>query len=182
MALPHDYNGSRSDGRWALPVSGWTRQKLAGVKHTLYHPSQPTLRRMEMDSVGHKLSEEHSRTSTPCTRENFRNATSTLFAAPDLHLPSLAITATGQQISKRYSADTMASLLPGKGKEEWASITNRAVDWSQKVSSCGEYQLRDVCVLAICYSVYTVRLLSPDVTHSWRVRKKQTILCFSFAR
>lgn len=39
---------------------------LAGVKDTLYHPRLPTLRRMEMDSMVHKLSDEHSRTSTPC--------------------------------------------------------------------------------------------------------------------
>ena len=42
--------------------------KLSGVKFELYNPRLPTLRRMDMDSVSHKLSSEHSRTTTPCSR------------------------------------------------------------------------------------------------------------------
>ena len=42
--------------------------KLASVKHGLYHPLLPTLRRMDMDDVAKRLPQEHSRTSTPCTR------------------------------------------------------------------------------------------------------------------
>ena len=42
--------------------------KLAGVKHELYHPLLPTLRKMDMDDVAKRLPDEHSRTSTPCTR------------------------------------------------------------------------------------------------------------------
>ena len=42
--------------------------KLAGVKHEIYHPSLPTLRKMDMDNVTCKLSNEHARTTTPCTR------------------------------------------------------------------------------------------------------------------
>lgn len=42
--------------------------KLAGVKHDLYHPNLPTLRKMDMDNVTHKLPTEHSRTTTPTPR------------------------------------------------------------------------------------------------------------------
>jgi hypothetical protein len=42
--------------------------KLSGMKFELYNPRLPTLRRMDMDSVSHKLSSEHSRTTTPCSR------------------------------------------------------------------------------------------------------------------
>ena len=42
--------------------------KLASVKHELYHPLLPTLRRMDMDDVAKRLPYEHSRTTTPCGR------------------------------------------------------------------------------------------------------------------
>ena len=42
--------------------------KLAGVKFELYHPALPTLRRMDMDTVSHRLPTEHSRTTTNCKR------------------------------------------------------------------------------------------------------------------
>ena len=42
--------------------------KLAGVKHELYHPRLPTLRRMDMDTAAHRLPYEHSRTTTLCGR------------------------------------------------------------------------------------------------------------------
>lgn len=41
-------------------------RQLASVKHQLYHPQLPTLRRMDMDTVGHRLSSEHSRHTTFC--------------------------------------------------------------------------------------------------------------------
>ena len=40
--------------------------KLAGVKHGLYHPRLPTLRRMDIDTAAHRLPLEHSRTTTFC--------------------------------------------------------------------------------------------------------------------
>jgi len=43
---------------------------LASVKEGLYHPMLPTFRRMDMDTAGHKLPEEHSRTTTPLTKSN----------------------------------------------------------------------------------------------------------------
>lgn len=41
---------------------------LAGVKADLYHPCLPTLRRMDMDSVANRLTDQHSRTSTMCCK------------------------------------------------------------------------------------------------------------------
>ncbi|KAL5467531.1 hypothetical protein EMCRGX_G031775 [Ephydatia muelleri] len=52
--------------------------RLASVKHQLYHPQLPTLRRMSMDTVLHKLTTEHSRHITSCEPENFLSARSTL--------------------------------------------------------------------------------------------------------
>lgn len=42
--------------------------KLAGVKHELYNPALPSLRRMEMDDVGQRLAHEHSRATSALTR------------------------------------------------------------------------------------------------------------------
>lgn len=44
------------------------RNPLAGVKHQLYHPALPTLRRMDMDTVKGCLSDEHSQSSTYCSK------------------------------------------------------------------------------------------------------------------
>ena len=41
---------------------------LASVKGGLYHPMLPTFRRMDMDTAGHRLPEEYSRTTTPLTK------------------------------------------------------------------------------------------------------------------
>lgn len=41
---------------------------LAGVKEHLYHPCLPTLRRMDMDTVANRLTDQHSRTSTTCCK------------------------------------------------------------------------------------------------------------------
>lgn len=44
------------------------RRPLAGVKHQLYHPILPTLRRMDMDTVKGCLSDEHCQSSTYCSK------------------------------------------------------------------------------------------------------------------
>ncbi|KAM4722981.1 sperm microtubule inner protein 8 [Rhinophrynus dorsalis] len=173
MALAQDWWGYSSDGCWGSPASNGPLQKLAGVKHTLYHPFLPTLRRMEMDSMGHKLSDEHSRTSTPCTRENFRHSRFTSYGAPDHSLPSLEITDTGRKITQRYGIGTMAPLTPGTTQKEWPSFSKAADDWSKFISSSGEFQLRNVNKKALGYSGYAVRFLSPDVTRSQRYRMQQ---------
>ena len=44
------------------------RRQLSGVKYQMYHPWLPTLRRMDMDTMVHKLTNEHSRHTTYCTQ------------------------------------------------------------------------------------------------------------------
>lgn len=44
------------------------RNQLASVKHQLYHPALPTLRRMDMDSARACLSDEHCQTTTYCRK------------------------------------------------------------------------------------------------------------------
>ena len=55
-------------------VSGSGKYKLTAVKECLYHPTLPSLRRMDMDSSACKLSDEHSRLSTRCGAEGFRRS------------------------------------------------------------------------------------------------------------
>ena len=52
---------------------GINRYQLAGIKECLYHPRLPTLRRMDMDTIAHKLPHEHCRTTTPCTRGKIKS-------------------------------------------------------------------------------------------------------------
>lgn len=42
------------------------RVQLAAVKEGLFHPRLPSFRRMDMDTAGHKLPDEHCRTTTTC--------------------------------------------------------------------------------------------------------------------
>ena len=42
-------------------------RQLAGVKHQLYNPRLPTLRRMDMDTTLHRLTNKHSRHITYST-------------------------------------------------------------------------------------------------------------------
>ncbi|XP_040185201.1 U6 snRNA phosphodiesterase isoform X3 [Rana temporaria] len=149
--------------------------KLAGVKHSLYNPMLPTLRRMDMDSVGHKLNEEHSRSSTPCMPENFRNARFVTFEPAELRLPSLPVTDTGREVSRRYRSGSMEHIeIPGVTPEGRLSLTQAAADWSRCVSSCGEFQLRDLRRHVLGYSGYAVRYLNPTVTRSWKYCLRQT--------
>jgi len=41
-----------------------TLYKLPAVKESLYHPSLPTFRRMDIDTAAHKLPDEHCRTTS----------------------------------------------------------------------------------------------------------------------
>ncbi|KXJ23791.1 hypothetical protein AC249_AIPGENE11202 [Exaiptasia diaphana] len=43
-------------------------RRLTAVKQTLYNPSLPTLRRMDMDEILRKLPEKHSRFMTPLNK------------------------------------------------------------------------------------------------------------------
>uniref|UniRef100_A0A8C4XZU5 Sperm microtubule inner protein 8 n=1 Tax=Gopherus evgoodei TaxID=1825980 RepID=A0A8C4XZU5_9SAUR len=114
---------------------------LAGVKDRLFHPDLPTLRQMDMDSAGNKLPDEHSRTTTVCTKEDFANASFTLVGVPNKRLPSLGMTELGQSLTARYRAGKMAPLTPSTNHEEWPSYTRAMDDWSRFISSAGEFKL-----------------------------------------
>lgn len=47
------------------------KRRLTAVKEVLYNPCLPTLRRMDMDEVLRKLTDEHSRHSTPCSKGDY---------------------------------------------------------------------------------------------------------------
>uniref|UniRef100_A0A8C3RXY1 Testis, prostate and placenta expressed n=1 Tax=Chelydra serpentina TaxID=8475 RepID=A0A8C3RXY1_CHESE len=143
---------------------------LAGVKDRLFHPDLPTLRRMDMDSAGNKLPDEHSRTITACTKEDFANAPFTLVGVPNKRLSSLGMTELGQSLTARYRAGKMAPLTPSTNHEEWPSYTRAMDDWSRFVSSAGEFKLPSVNKKVLGFSCYAVRYLKPDVSQMWRVR------------
>ncbi|CAM4541859.1 unnamed protein product [Lepidochelys kempii] len=141
---------------------------LAGVKDRLFHPDLPTLRRMDMDSAGNKLPDEHSRTITACTKEDFANASFTLGGVPNKRLSSLGMTELGQSLTARYRAGKMAPLTPSTNHEEWPSYTQAMADWSRFISSAGEFKLPSVNKKVLGFSCYAVRYLKPDVSQTWR--------------
>ena len=65
--LPLEFTSSGMS-KMAMRYERPSSVKLASVKHELYHPHLPTLRRMDMDDTTHRLSTEHSRTTTTCSR------------------------------------------------------------------------------------------------------------------
>lgn len=52
----------------STPLVLGPKRRLTSVKEVLYNPRLPTLRRMDMDEVLKKLTDEHSQHSTPCNR------------------------------------------------------------------------------------------------------------------
>lgn len=50
------------------PLVFGAKRRLTAVKEMLYNPRLPTLRRMDMDEVLGKLTDDHSRHSTPCSK------------------------------------------------------------------------------------------------------------------
>ena len=51
---------------YSYQYPSFQRVQLAAVKDGLFHPRLPTFRRMDMDTAGHKLPDEHCRTTTTC--------------------------------------------------------------------------------------------------------------------
>uniref|UniRef100_A0A8C5RTZ1 Sperm microtubule inner protein 8 n=1 Tax=Laticauda laticaudata TaxID=8630 RepID=A0A8C5RTZ1_LATLA len=139
------------------------KRMLAGVKEHLYHPCLPTLRRMDMDTVVNRLTDQHCRTSTPCSKEDFRRATFTVGGVPSSPLPSKLVR---RSPAGRSRAGKLAPLPPSSPQEEWPSYTRAMQDWSRFVSAAGQLPLRNLQVLG--FSCYAVRYLKPDVTQTWR--------------
>ena len=82
--------------------------KLASVKHELYHPLLPTLRKMDMDEVARRLPDEHSRTTTQCTRGESHRA---LDSVQCKIMKTIALSATFNLTSnvQRFTPDMFAS-------------------------------------------------------------------------
>ncbi|XP_062997191.1 sperm microtubule inner protein 8 [Elgaria multicarinata webbii] len=144
------------------------RVMLSGVKGHLYHPSLPTLRRMDMDTVANRLTDEHSRTTTYHSKEDFENATFTLAGVPNPRLPSLGMTELGKSLTAKYRAGKMAPLMPSANQGEWPSYTQAMDDWSCFISTAGEFKLPSYNKKVLGFSCYAVRYLKPDVTQTWR--------------
>lgn len=51
---------------YSYQYPSFQRVQLAAVKDGLFHPKLPSFRRMDMDTAGHKLPDEHCRTTTTC--------------------------------------------------------------------------------------------------------------------
>uniref|UniRef100_A0A8C8RUV0 Testis, prostate and placenta expressed n=1 Tax=Pelusios castaneus TaxID=367368 RepID=A0A8C8RUV0_9SAUR len=145
---------------------------LAGVKHRLFHPDLPTLRRMDMDSAGCRLPDEHSRTTTTCTKGNvstrFQYTLLGVTPWPLLQCLGFGVTELGKSLTARYRAGKMAPLTPSINQEEWPSYTRAMDDWSRFVSSAGEFKLPSVNKKVLGFSSYAVRYLKPDVSQTWR--------------
>ncbi|XP_072277375.1 sperm microtubule inner protein 8 isoform X2 [Pyxicephalus adspersus] len=133
----------------------------------------PTLRRMGMDSAGHKLSEEHSRSSTRCTTGNFHNAGFRTCKPPALRPPSMQVTDTGRGVTRRYRSGAMGNIEIAGVTPEEPNLT--PANWCQCAPISGaEFQLNDLKRHVLGYSGYAVRQLPPAVTHSWRFCLQQT--------
>ncbi|XP_048371205.1 testis, prostate and placenta-expressed protein [Sphaerodactylus townsendi] len=141
---------------------------LSGVKNCLYHPRLPTLRQMDMDTIAHRLTDEHCRTVTACSKEDFDNATFTLAGVPNQRLPSLGMTELGRTLTEKYRAGKMAPVMPSTNQGEWPSYTRAMADWSRFVSTAGEFRLPSFQKKVLGFSCYAVRYLKPDVTQTWR--------------
>ncbi|XP_031571151.1 testis, prostate and placenta-expressed protein-like isoform X2 [Actinia tenebrosa] len=84
-----------------FPLYTYNMKKLASVKEGLYHPMLPSFRRMDMDTAAHKLPDEHSRTTTPLIRNDFKSASITLFKPAERPLSGTRITETGRNLQSR---------------------------------------------------------------------------------
>ncbi|KAG8562330.1 hypothetical protein GDO81_015643 [Engystomops pustulosus] len=140
---------------------------LAGVKHCLFHPRLPTLRRMEMDSMVHKLSDEHSRTNTPCDHRSFKNTRFTTYGSEKHLLPSLEITNTGRQLTRRDTHQN-TEIQRGWTKDEDVTCRQAAKDSPRGPTNSGDFQLMELKKMDLGFGGYAVRFLSPEVTHSWK--------------
>ncbi|XP_055992089.1 sperm microtubule inner protein 8 [Sorex fumeus] len=144
------------------------RHPLASVKQCLYHPQLPTLRRMDMDSVGGYLSDEHCQSSTYCTKEDFDTACFTLLGIPNKPLHCLDITKEGRGLRDRYREGKLVPLIPGINRVSWPSFTHAIDDWSRLVSCTDEFKLPCPDNRVRGCSGYAVRYLKPELTQNWR--------------
>ncbi|XP_068697285.1 sperm microtubule inner protein 8-like isoform X2 [Montipora foliosa] len=159
-------------------VFGSTR-RLTAVKEVLYNPCLPTLRRMDMDEVLRKLTQDHSRHSTPCRKEDFKNSTITLFRPADRPLSGTRITETGRQLQA-----TSYQPIESGGMSEFLQRSMTAKSRERQLSSLAPNEPLEPYTFMpepyLKYSAdqmkfngYATRYLSPRETGSWRYSLRQ---------
>ncbi|XP_074618735.1 sperm microtubule inner protein 8-like isoform X2 [Acropora palmata] len=161
------------------PCFGQRSHMLASVKEGLYHPMLPTFRRMDMDTAMHKLPEEHSRTTTPLTRNDFKNSSITLFKPADRPLSGTGITETGKQLQA-----TSYQPIESGGMAEFLQRSMTAKSREKQPSPLAPNELLEPYTFMpepyLKYSAdqmkfngYATRYLSPRETTSWRYSLRQ---------
>ena len=150
-----------SEGRVAM---------LASVKSGLFHPRLPSLRRMDMDDVSHRLPEEHSRTTTSCGPRDFSRATSSLFERSQPPLAGANVLTDEPVTSGGGSGVTVSDEGARRGLGERYSAAGVRRNWSRYISASGEFQLPAERPSAddFRFKLYAVRYMKPDVSQSWR--------------
>ncbi|XP_027052228.1 testis, prostate and placenta-expressed protein-like isoform X2 [Pocillopora damicornis] len=151
---------------------------LASVKEGLYHPMLPTFRRMDMDTAVHKLPEEHSRTTTPLTREDFESRTITLFRPAEKSLSGTRITETGRQLqSTSYQpiesggmAEFLKRSMTSQSQKQPSPLPPN--EPSEPYTFMPEPYLK-YSADQMKFNGYATRYLSPRETASWRYSLRQ---------
>ncbi|RUS71294.1 hypothetical protein EGW08_020937 [Elysia chlorotica] len=158
---------------YAYHYPSFKRVQLAAVKHGMFHPDVPRLRRMDMDNAIHKLSDEHCRNTTSCGPRDFSNATSTPFMPPARRLHSFDITETGKQMHRQYTTPQELT----RARKEWSDFLNKSPERY-------DIKLPELCGSAkdIHFDGYAVRYLRPDVTKSWKYTLQQEPKLDEFAQ
>nr|XP_002131538.1 testis, prostate and placenta-expressed protein [Ciona intestinalis] len=148
------------------------RVMLAAVKEGLYHPRLPTLRRMDMDTATHMLSDEHCRTTTTCGPRDFKQASSSFFQEAGKPFNGKSITETGKNLHKavpRYP-DGVTHTAPAQHRY---MLSQTKDEWSKFISASGEFRLPEYDPKNFRFSGYAVRYLKPTVSQSWRYTLQQ---------
>ncbi|XP_042528765.1 testis, prostate and placenta-expressed protein isoform X2 [Dipodomys spectabilis] len=144
------------------------RNQLAGVKHQLYHPALPTLRRMDMDSVKACLPDTHCQSSTYCSKDEFDNVRFSLLGVPNKPLQCLGITQSGQKLHDKYREGKLQPIAPGINCVRWPSYKHAIEDWSRFLSSGEKFKRPCPSKKVEHFCGYGVRRLKPEVTQNWR--------------
>ncbi|XP_003384601.1 PREDICTED: testis, prostate and placenta-expressed protein-like [Amphimedon queenslandica] len=142
-------------------------RQLASVKHQLYHPQLPTLRRMDMDTVGHRLSSEHSRHTTFCVKDDFTKIRTTRYpGAPNLHCKSMVTNETKEKL------ETYETLKNANNTSPYTKQWNKTLQQLRKEPTPPiqkiEHEDSNNVIQPITSNLY-VRKLHPDITASWKV-------------
>ncbi|XP_043918158.1 testis, prostate and placenta-expressed protein [Protopterus annectens] len=164
------YSGSEvrtysAAGQRALLSSRGT-VKLAGVKEVLYHPSLPTLRRMDMDTVAHKLPDEHCRTMTACCPDDFKNNTFSLVEDNERRVLTLGITKTGQSLSAKLRSQAKGP-LPQLAVHSYSPF-HKGPDWSQVLAERGRILCPPMEKAELRVINGGVKYAMPGPPRSWR--------------